>query len=88
MRIKEDFVVKRICDTVVVVPINRRLIEGYEPIVLNEDGGLIVESVWKGNDFEKTLDIISNKYPQDDIAELKEVLTFFIDDAKEQGYME
>lgn len=88
MRIKDDFVVKRICDTVVVVPINKRLVEGYEPIVLNEDGGLIVESVWNGKDFEETLGIIADKYPQDDITELKEVLNYFIDGAKEQGYME
>lgn len=88
MRIKEDFVVKKICDTVVVVPINKRLVEGYEPIVLNKDGGLIVESIWNGSDFEKVLEIISDKYPQDNIDELKEVLNGFIEGAKKQGYLE
>ena len=41
----DDFVVKKICETTVVIPINSRLVEGYDPIVLNDDAGSIVESL-------------------------------------------
>lgn len=87
LRINDDFVVKKICDTMVVIPINTRLVEGYDPIVLNQDAGSIVENLTKDMDFEELLEKVSKLYPEDDIEELREVLKDFVDDAVEQGYI-
>lgn len=87
MRINDDFVVKKICETTVVIPINSRLVEGYDPIVLNDDAGSIVESLTEEMSFEELLSKISSMYPKDDIEELREVLKIFVDDAVEQGYI-
>lgn len=87
MRINDDFVVKKICETTVVIPINSRLVEGYDPIVLNDDAGSIVESLTEEMSFEELLSKISSMYPEDDIEELRGVLKNFVDDAVEQGYI-
>ena len=87
MRINDDFVVKKICETTVVIPINSRLVEGYEPIVLNKDAGNIVENVVDDISFGELLDKIAKLYPDDNINELREVLKSFMDNAVEQGYI-
>ena len=87
LRIKDDFVVKKICETTVVVPINSRLVEGYEPIVLNEDAGSIVENMIEEISFEELLAKVTAMYPEDNVDELREVLKSFIDDAVEKGYI-
>ena len=87
MRINDDFVVKRICETTVVIPINSRLVEGHEPIVLNQDAGNIVGNIIGEISLEELLKKIAVIYPDDNIEELREVLKSFIDDAVEQGYI-
>ncbi len=87
MRINDDFVVKKICETTVVVPINSRLVEGYEPIVLNKDAGNIIENIVDEISLDELLVRIAKLYPDDNVEELREVLKSFIDNAVEQGYI-
>ena len=87
MRINDDFVVKKICETTVVVPINSRLVEGYDPMVLNDDAGSIVELLTEEMSFDELLGKVNKLYPDDNVDELKDVLKMFIDDAVEQGYI-
>lgn len=87
MRINDDFVVKKICDTIVVIPINSKLVEEYEPIVMNKDGGYIVQCLEEDISFDELLMKIKEVYPNDDEEELRQVLKAFVNNGIEEGYI-
>ena len=87
MRINDDFVVKKICDTIVVIPINSKLVEEYEHIVMNKDGGYIVQCLEEDISFDELLMKIKEVYPNDDEEELRQVLKAFVDNGIEEGYI-
>lgn len=62
MKIKEDFILRKVADSYVVVPVNDMTIDFNGIINLNETGAFLFEILQKGADKQELLDKLISEY--------------------------
>lgn len=62
MKIKEDFILRKIADSYVVVPVNKLTLDFNGIINLNETGAFLFESLQKGADREELINKLLEEY--------------------------
>lgn len=71
MKIKDDFILRKVADTYVVVPVNSMTLDFNGIINLNETGAFLFELLQKGATKEELLDKMLEEYdvPQNKASE-------------------
>ena len=62
MKVKEDFVLRKVADSYVVVPVNKMTLNFNGIITLNETGAFLFERMQKGTDREQLIDALLSEY--------------------------
>ena len=62
MKIKEDFILRQVADSYVVVPVNDMTVDFNGIINLNETGAFLFEILQKGADKQELLDKLLSEY--------------------------
>ena len=62
MKIKEDFILRKVADSYVVVPVNDMTVDFNGIIHLNETGAFLFEILQKGADKQELLDKLLSEY--------------------------
>ena len=62
MKIKEDFILRKVADSYVVVPVNDMTVDFNGIINLNETGAFLFEILQKGADNQELLDKLLSEY--------------------------
>lgn len=62
MKIKEDFILRKIADSYVVVPVNKLTLDFNGIINLNETGAFLFEILQKGADREALIEKLLKEY--------------------------
>ena len=62
MKIKEDFILRKVADSYVVVPVNNMSLDFNGIINLNETGAFLFEILQKGADIEELLKKMLDEY--------------------------
>lgn len=62
MKIKEDFILRKVADSYVVVPVNDMTVDFNGIINLNETGAFLFEILQKGADKQELLDKLLSEY--------------------------
>ena len=62
MKIKEDFILRKVADSYVVVPVNYMTVDFNGIINLNETGAFLFEILQKGADKQELLDKLLSEY--------------------------
>ena len=62
MKIKEDFILRKVADYYVVVPVNDMTVDFNGIINLNETGAFLFEILQKGADKQELLDKLLSEY--------------------------
>lgn len=73
MKIKEDFILRKVADSYVVVPVNDLTLDFNGIINLNETGAFLFEILQKGADRDELLNRILEEYdvsPQKAVADI------------------
>lgn len=62
MKIKEDFILRKVADSYVVVPVNDMTVDFNGIINLNETGAFLFEILQKGADKQELVDKLLSEY--------------------------
>ncbi|MBQ3299516.1 MAG: PqqD family protein [Ruminococcus sp.] len=62
MKIKEDFVLRKVADSYVVVPVNKLTLDFNGIITLNETGAVLFEKMQKGTSREELIENLLAEY--------------------------
>lgn len=62
MKIKKDFVLRKVADSYVVVPVNKLTLDFNGIITLNETGAFLFERMQKGTSREDLIDALLAEY--------------------------
>ena len=62
MKIKEDFVLRKVADSYVVVPVNKLTLDFNGIITLNETGAVLYENMQKGTSREELIENLLAEY--------------------------
>lgn len=62
MKIKEDFILRKVADSYVVVPVNNMTLDFNGIISLNETGAFLFELMQNGTDREELIDKMLQEY--------------------------
>ena len=62
MKIKKDFVLRKVADSYVVVPVNKLTLDFNGIITLNETGAFLCERMQKGTSREDLIDALLAEY--------------------------
>lgn len=62
MKIKEDFILRKVADSYVVVPVNNMSLDFNGIINLNETGAFLFELLQNGADREELISMLLDKY--------------------------
>lgn len=65
MKIKEDFILRKVADSYVVVPVNKMTLDFNGIINLNETGAFLFELLQKGAERDKLVDKMLEEYDVD-----------------------
>ena len=65
MKIKEDFILRKVADSYVVVPVNKMTLDFNGIINLNETGAFLFELLQKGAERDELVDKILEEYDVD-----------------------
>jgi hypothetical protein len=87
MRIKEGFLVRKIADTRIVVPIGERVIEFKGLMTLNDPGYFIWECLSDDITYPQLLSAILDEYEVDE-ATARTDLNEFLESARQSGVLE
>lgn len=87
MRIKEDYVVKDILGSVVIIPIGQRYMNNEKNIYLNSEGAFFVRNIKAGKSEEDIVDLYSDLFSAD-IDDAKYELDKFIKYGIECGFID
>jgi hypothetical protein len=87
MKIKQDFLLREIADTNIVIPVGERVADFKGMMTLNKTGRFIWEKMLDGIAFEDLVKAIVDKYEVDE-ATARTDLNAFIDSARESGVLE
>lgn len=69
MKVKKDFILRKISDSYVVVPVGEAVVDFSGLVNLNESGALLFETLQKGADEDKLVDVLLSEYEvEEDIA--------------------
>lgn len=87
MKIKEDFVLRKVADSYVVVPVNKLTLDFNGIITLNETGAVLFEKMQKGTSREE---LIENLLAEYDVSREKAAADVdkFIQKAKDADVLE
>ncbi len=87
MKIKENFLLRKISDSYIVVPVGDAVVDFSGLINLNETGALLFETMQKGCDEEELVKILLQKY---DVSEeiARADVRAFVKKAKEADILE
>lgn len=87
MKIKEDFILRKVADTYVVVPVNNMTLDFNGIINLNETGAFLFGILQNGAEKEELLEKMLEEY---DVSEEKasKDIEIFIDKVKEADLFE
>lgn len=87
MKIKENFLLRKISDSYIVVPVGDAVVDFSGLINLNETGALLFETMQKGCDEEELVKILLEKY---DVSEeiARADVKAFVKKAKEADILE
>lgn len=87
MKIKEDFLLRKISDSYVVVPVGSAVIDFSGLINLNESGALLFECMQKGADEQELVELLLSEY---DVSEeiARSDVKRFIEKAEGAGILE
>ncbi len=87
MKIKEDFVLRKVADSYVVVPVNKLTLDFNGIITLNETGAVLFEKMQKGTSREE---LIENLLAEYDVSREKAAADVdkFIQNAKDADVLE
>lgn len=87
MKIKDDFILRKVADTYVVVPVNSLTLDFNGIINLNETGAFLFEHLQKGATKEKLLEKLLEEY---DVSKQKASsdIEKFIEKVKEADILE
>lgn len=87
MKIKEDFILRKIADSYVVVPVNKLTLDFNGIINLNETGAFLFEILQKGADKEELIQKLIEEY---DVSEKKAAadIDIFIEKVKAADVLE
>lgn len=87
MRIKQDFVLRQVADTWVVLPLAERTVDFTGILTLNESGVMLWKCLEQGSDRSALVDLLLSEYevsPQQASADVDE----FLAKLKQAGCME
>ena len=62
MKLKENFILKKIADNYVVFPVGESTVDFHGMLALNETGALLWENLEKGMDRQQLCDELCNEY--------------------------
>ena len=62
MKIKKDFVLRKVADSYVVVPVNKLTLDFNGIITMNETGAFLFERMQKGTSREELIDALLAEY--------------------------
>ena len=65
MKIKEDFILRKVADSYVVVPVNKMMLDFNGIINLNETGAFLFELLQKGAERDELVDKMLEEYDVD-----------------------
>ncbi len=86
-RVKEGFIVRKIGEYVMAVPVGAQTSEMHGMIALSESGELLWNALEKGATIEELTEILTKNY-EVEVAVATEDVKKFIDSLKEQGALE
>ncbi len=86
-RVKEGFIIRKIGEYVMAVPVGAQTSEMHGMIALSESGELLWNALEKGATIEELTEILTKNY-EVEVAVATEDVKIFIDSLKEQGALE
>lgn len=87
MRIKDDYVVKDILGSIVIIPIGQNYINKVENIYLNSEGAFFVRNIKAGKNEEEIADLYADLFSED-IDDARYELTKFVENGVAKGFLE
>ncbi len=87
MKVKENFLLRKISDSYVVVPVGDAVIDFSGLINLNESGAMLFEKLQKGADEEELVNALLDEYDVDEQTARRDVAAF-IQKAKDADVLE
>ncbi len=76
MKIKDGYILREIADSLIVVPIGKRVVEFNGLMMLSESASLLWKKLQHGAEIEELVQEILNEYDIDEITARKDVLEF------------
>lgn len=62
MRVKQDFVLRQVANTWVVVPIGQSMVDFKSMLTLNATGAVLWNELEKGTDMESMVELLTREY--------------------------
>lgn len=87
MKIKDSYVLKRVADTNIVVPIGSGDIDFNTVITLNDSGAFLWDELKKGSSLEALTEAMTNRYEVTE-EKAKADITAFLDKARKAGLLD
>ncbi len=76
MKVKKDFILRKISDSYVVVPVGEAVVDFSGLVNLNESGALLFENLQKGADEDKLVNALLDEYDVDEATARADVKRF------------
>ncbi|MCH5303722.1 MAG: PqqD family protein [Ruminococcus sp.] len=87
MKIREDFILRKISDSYVVVPVGKAVVDFRGMVNLNESGALLFKTLQNGADEQQLVKALLDEYDvSEDIA--KKDVERFVSKVKDAGILE
>lgn len=87
MKIREDFILRKIADTYVVVPVGQAVVDFSGLINLNETGALLFKTLQQGSSENQLVDVLLQQYDVSREIAQKDVQNF-ISEVKDANILE
>ena len=76
MKVNENFVLRQVADTWVILPVGQAAVDFDGMLTLNESGALLWRALEQGNDREGLIDALTSEYDVDRKTALADVDAF------------
>ncbi len=87
MKIRDDFILRKISDSYVVVPVGKAVVDFRGMVNLNESGALLFKTLQNGADENELVQVLLNEYDVDESVAEKDVKRF-LSKVKDAGIFE
>lgn len=87
MKVKEDFILRKVSDSYIVVPVGEAVVDFSGMVNLNESGALLFEALQKGCEEDDLVKLILSEYDIDENTARADVKRF-ISKVKDAGILE